>query len=171
MLAIFISVLLINCAALNATLIVNGGFETGDRSVWSWTPQSAVTDAVVSFDVFGSDGPSLAFQVNVTDAIPNSGGSLSQSSVFYSAGTAYTVSCEQAMQNIGPYLEETGTIEVRIGGQLLHRWSQGALGANIFSGQQESKIFTPVIDDPCELSFLFFASKSRLRQFNGLHVC
>ena len=40
-----------------AGLEVNGDVETSDRTGWDFSPATGVTDAVASFDVFGSDGP------------------------------------------------------------------------------------------------------------------
>ena len=148
-------VLFLNPATLYADLVVNGDFETGDYSGWSWSPASGVTGDVVSFDVYGSDGPSLAFQANMTNAPYMVFSGLSQH-IILRAGTTYTITWEMAMQNMGPDdLQQTGTIQVGITGQLLANWNQGVLNANSSTGLKESRFFTPDEDGSYELNFSF----------------
>jgi hypothetical protein len=142
-------------SSTNAELINNGDFETGTRTGWAWAAQSNVTDAVVNFDVYGSDGNSLAIQVNLPSSAPNSPSTLSQR-VLLEAGKEYSISWEQAMQNIGvESLLNAGQIEVRFGGTLLSRWSQGFLGANSNTGLFETRIFKSTISDFQEIAFSF----------------
>ena len=153
--------LLITCVTVmfatagNAEIISNGDFEIGDRSNWVWNPAPDVMDAVVQFDVFGDDGNSFAFQVNPNSASIGLGGTLSQF-LLLDAETAYDVSWEQGMQNLGSSsITETGLIEVRLGGQLLSSWSQGVLSAGDNAGLSERKVFTPTVTETYELSIRF----------------
>ena len=76
--------------------------------------------------------------------------------IFLRAETEYTVSWEQAMQNIGPdNIQSTGNIELRVNGLLLSSWTNGSLDANSSTGLQESKIFTPVTDGVYDFAFSF----------------
>jgi len=138
-----------------AGFVSNGAFESGDLTGWTWAAQPSVTHAVVDFDVYGSDGPSNAFRVNPTGAAIGPGSSGLSQWISLTAGTEYTVSWEQGFQNIGPYLLETGIIEVSLGGRLLHRTLQGVLGANSFTGHRETKSFTADITGTHELQFRF----------------
>jgi hypothetical protein len=134
--------------------VSNGDFEIGSRDGWTSFTAPETLAAIVSFDVYGGDGASHAFQVNPTFAAVGTVATLSQS-LRLDAGTSYTVSWEQGMQNVGPYLNSAGAIEMRLGGQLLSRWSQGVLGANGYAGLREEKLFTPTVSDVFELHFRF----------------
>ena len=158
---------LLGVAQARADLLVNGDFETGSLLGWSWSPGlSDTTWETVSFDVYGGDGQSLALQVPSDPTTSGCSGVLGQS-VTLTAGVPYTVSWEQGIENTGPSaILTSGEIEVRLGSQLLHRWSQGTLPGGGYTGLLESKVYVPTVSGPHELQFRFY----RAEDFSGSSV-
>ena len=95
----FLTALLCVAGQANANLIVNGDFQTGDFTGWTFftTPNGTIgTPAVVSFDVTGA-GASLAAQFKVGEVAFNGlqeGGGIEQT--FFSAAGATTITADIA---------------------------------------------------------------------------
>lgn len=117
-------------AASASELVVNGDFETGGLTGWTFTPdvgsEPTMTPEVVSFQ--GSN----AFRVNPGNNIgqlnPRLGGTLSQS-VMLAGGGAYDVSAQLiAIQDTGgTENSDGGTIAISLDGVLLHAFDVGGI--------------------------------------------
>ena len=120
---VLMAAVLIAPAAL-ADIVVNGDFETGDLTGWTWTPDEHAEPAMVATVAWGPWG-SDAFRVNPgCDATgePDSGGTLSQM-VSLTGGTEYSITGDLAIEDTGGGENyDGGTITVMLNDTLLHEF-------------------------------------------------
>ena len=135
---VFLTVLALTVSPAAAVTLTNGDFETGNLTGWEVSQNEAPSNFldVTVFDVDGDGDASLAY-----DAWGAEGGiSRISQDVFLIAGSEYLVSWEQAFYNAGPNnLVHFGSIEVRLGGQLVHITTHGTLNSGSAATASESE--------------------------------
>ena len=148
-----------------SNLIVNGDFQTGDLTGWTWTPtqysEPTMTTEVVLFDTSGT-GESLAFRCNPgTDSEhwgigQEEGGVLSQT-VSLTAGTPYQVAVgASAMSDIGGGdNKDAGRIRFYIGGDLLWDWDIDKIDGGVTERNSYAGTYTPAVGGDYEVEVLF----------------
>jgi len=153
-------------SATAGELLVNGDFETGDLTGWTWVPterpEPMLTTEVVGFDTSGS-GESLAFRVNpgrnpdIGEAQPE-GGSLTQA-VSMARGIEYEVRGRAAIRTMLTLPNgEGGSISVRIDGSELWCWSVGWMEGETTLRESFAGTYTPSFTGLHNLSLTFLRS-------------
>jgi hypothetical protein len=144
-LTILLALMAIGTNEARAELIVNGGFETGDLTGWTWTKDVNSEPTMVA--TVASFNGSNAFEVNPgnnSGAIggPDLGGTLSQS-VPLVAGETYRVFGLLAIQNVGTARNaDGGTITALLGGTTLHTFDVQGINLGITLEQSFAVLYT-----------------------------
>ncbi|MBN1787480.1 MAG: PEP-CTERM sorting domain-containing protein [Sedimentisphaerales bacterium] len=148
-----------------AEMLVNGNFETGDLTGWTWTPTQYsdpnMTAGVVVFDTAAGQ-PSNCFRANPGTDVPHygigqeEGGFLSQS-INLVAGNTYDVSIgAAAIRDLGGGANyDGGRIRLYIGGSLLWDWDIDDIGASQTVRSSFDGTFVPTVTGAHDFDLLF----------------
>lgn len=122
--------LLVGTGALGQNLLVNGDFETGDLTGWTWKPDVGSEPLMVATVALGPWG-TLAFRVNPghDGSGGDKGGTLSQS-VSLIGGQVYKITGDLAIENLRTSANvDGGRITLFVGGVQLHQFNVGYIPA------------------------------------------